>query len=198
MRTRNIVIGAILVLGALLAYSALTGSQKATTKPGPPGSTSRPTSPSDGSIQLVLPIAGGNPITNNSIDAGFVIASAIVENNTDPITKAITNDHLEVTLKNVSTKDITKFETYYSVKDLVTHVSDAYFTKLTGFVLRAGETRTFHFDNTGRIDHYRENNYSVYRTSKNAMQFELTVSAPNFKVQTIIIRKDKGGTEKVD
>ena len=198
MRTRNIVIGAILVLGALLAYSALTGSHNATTKPGPPGSTSRPTSPSDGSIQLVLPIAGGNPITNNSIDAGFVIASAIVENNTDPITKAITNDHLEVTLKNVSTKDITKFETYYSVKDLVTHVSDAYFTKLTGFVLRAGETRTFHFDNTGRIDHYRENNYSVYRTSKNAMQFELTVSAPNFKVQTIIIRKDKGGTEKVD
>ncbi len=198
MKTRNIFIGAILAFGALLAYSALTGSNVATTKAGIPGPTSRPISPNGGKIQLVLPISSGNPITNNAIAPGFVIASAIVENNTDPITKIITNDHLEVSLKNVSTKDIAQFETYYSVKDLVTNASDAYFTKLTGFVLRAGETKTFHFDNTGKIDHYRENNYSVYRTSRNAMQIDLTVSAPNYKVQTITIKKDKGGAEKVD
>ena len=198
MKTRNIVIGAFLVFGALLAYTALTGGKSASNKALPPGTKTSTVPQDSGAIQLILPITSGNPITNNATTPGFVIASAIVENNTDPITKIITNDHLEVTLKNVSTKDITQFDTYYSVKDLVTQVSDAYFTKLTGFVLRAGETRTFHFDNTGKMDHYRENNYSVYRTSKNAMQFDLMVSAPNYKVQTKTIKKDKGGTEKVD
>ena len=198
MKKRNIIIGVILAVGVLIAYSVLTGGNNASTKAGTPVSTSSPSSPIGGSIQLVLPISSGNPITNKASAPGFVIASAIVENNIDPITKIITNDHLEVTLKNIASKDISQFETYYSVKDLVTHVSDAYYTKLTGFILKAGETRTFHFDNTGKVDHYRENNYSVYRTSKNAMQFDVTVSAPNFKVQSIIIKKDKGGTEKVD
>jgi hypothetical protein len=198
MKTRNIVIGAFLVFGALLAYTALTGGNNASNKAIPSGTKTSTAAQDTGAIQLILPVTSGNPITNNATAPGFAIASAIVENNTDPITKIITSDHLEVTLKNVASKDIAQFETYYSVKDLVTHVSDAYYTKLTGFVLKAGETRTFHFDNTGKVDHYRENNYSVYRTSKNAMQFDITVSAPSYKVQNISIRKDKGGAEKVD
>ena len=198
MKTRNVVIGAFLVFGALLAYTSLTGSNNASNKVLPPGPNTNTSAKNNDSIKLILPVASGNPITNTATVPGFVIVSAIVENNTDPITKIITNDHLEVTLKNIATKDVTQFETYYSVKDLVTHVSDAYYTKLTGFILKAGESRTFHFDNTGKVDHYRENNYSVYRTSKNAMQFDVTVSAPNYKVQSITIRKDKGGTEKVD
>jgi len=198
MKTRNLVIGAFLVFGALLAYTSLTGSNNASDKVLPPGTKTNTAAKNNDSVKLILPVASGNPITNNATVPGFVIASAIVENNTDPITKTITNDHLEVTLKSIATKDITQFETYYSVKDLVTHVSDAYYTKLTGFILKAGETRTFHFDNTGKGDHYRENNYSVYRTSKNAMQFDVTVSTPNYKVQSITIKKDKGGTEKVD
>lgn len=198
MKTRNVVIGAFIVFGALLAYTSLTGSNNASNKVLPPGTKTNTAAKNTDSIKLILPVASGDPITNNATVPGFVIASAIVENNTDPITKTITNDHLEVTLKNIVSKDITQFETYYSVKDLVTHVSDAYYTKLTGFILKAGETRRFHFDNAGKVDHYRENNYSVYRTSKNMMQFDVTVSAANYKVQTITIKKDKGGTEKVD
>lgn len=201
MKTRNIVMIVVVVIGGLFAYSALTGTTGTKTNTATTATTSATSnvaSQSNGNAQLVLPITTGNPITNNAVAPGFVIASAIVENNTDPITKQITNDHLEITLKNTSAKDITQFETYYSVKDLVANVSDAYYTKLTGFVLKAGETKTFHFDNTGQADHYPENKYSVYRTSKNAMQFDVTISAPNYKIQTITIKKDKGGTEKVD
>jgi hypothetical protein len=198
MKTRNVVIGVFIAFGALLAYNSLTGSNTASNKVLSPGPNTNMADKTNDSTKLVLPVASGNPITNNATVPGFVIASAIVENNTDPITKVITSDHLEVTLKSVASKDITQFETYYSVKDLVTHVGDAYYTKLTGFILKAGGTRTFHFDNTGRIDHYPENNYSVYRTSKNAMQFDVEVSAPGYKVQTITVKKDKGGAEKVD
>lgn len=41
-------------------------------------------------------------------------------------------------------------------KDLVTHGSDVYYTKLTGFVLKAGKTRTFYFDNTAKADHFEK------------------------------------------
>lgn len=200
MKTRNIVISLVVILGGLFAYSALSGKGGTTTAN--VGINTTPTSNSasqnSSATQLVLPTTTGNPITNAAVAPGFVIIGAIVENNTDPLTKKIANDHLEVTLQNTSAKDITQFETYYSVKDLVTNVSDAYYTKLTGFVLKAGETKAFHFDNTGQINHYPENKYSVYRTSKNPMLFDVMVSAPSYKVQMITIKKDKGGAEKVE
>ena len=187
----------VVVVAGLFAYSALSGG-RSTTSGIAPTTSSGTTTPSTGNAQLVLPITGGNPIVNNAVAPGFIIASAIVENNTDPVTKLIVSDHLEVALKNTGTQDITNFETYYSVKDLVSKVSDAYYTKLTGFVLKVGETKTFHFDNTSKTNHYPENKYSLYRTSKNAMQFDLMVSTPTYKPQTITIKKDKGGAEKVD
>jgi hypothetical protein len=200
MKKRNIVISLVVVLGGLVAYSVMTG------KSGIPtanlGITTAPTSNTStqntNPSQLVLPTTTGNPIVNNSVSPGFVIATAIVENNTYLITKQVTNDHLEVTLKNTSAKDITQFETYYVVKDSVANVSDAYYTQLTSFALKAGKTKAFYFDNTGQANHYPENKHSIYRTSRNPMQFDVMVSAPNYQVQTITIKKDKGGTEKVE
>jgi hypothetical protein len=204
MKKRNIIISVALVFLGLLAYSALSGksatptqvSTGGTSSPAPATSSS-PAQPGVAS-QIVLPTTTGNPIVNNATAPGFVITGAIVENNTDPITKQITTDHLEVTLQNTTATDISKFEVYYTVKDAVANVADAYYTKLTGFVLRAGETKAFHFDNSGQPNHFPENKYSVYRTSKNPMLFNVMVSAPNYKVQSITIKKDKGGAEKVE
>jgi hypothetical protein len=204
MNKRHIIISVVLVVGGLLAYSALTGKSA---KHAPVGTgaaatqvpaTSSSPAQSGSASQMVLPTTTGNPIVNNSIAPGFVISGAIVENNTDPVTKKIATDHLEVTLQNTTTTDISQFEVYYTVKDVVANVSDAYYSKLTGFVLKAGETKAFHFDNSGQPNHYPENKYSVYRTSKNSMLFSVMVSAPNYKVQAITIKKDKGGAEKVE
>jgi hypothetical protein len=197
---KSVMIGGLVIAGlGVSAYVAFGGSGTSSKVVNPVASASvTPQPTASAASQRVLPVSGGNPIVNASQVAGFIIKSAIAENNIDPISKKIVTDHLEVTLTNVSAKDISQFEVFYNIKDVVTNVSDSYFSKLSGFVLKAGETKAFHFDNTGQPGHYPENNYSLYRTTKNAMQIDITVSAPLYKVETVSIKKDKGGTEKVD
>jgi hypothetical protein len=197
---KSIMIGGLVIAGlGVSAYVAFGGPGASSTALSSLASASlTPQASTSSAPKEVLPINGGNPIVNDSKVTGFSIKSAISENNVDPISKKIVTDHLEVTLTNVSAKDISQFEVYYSIKDLVTNVLDSYYSKLNGFVLRAGETKAFHFDNIGQADHFPENNYSLYRTTKNAMQIDITVSAPLYKVELVTIKKDKGGTEKVD
>jgi hypothetical protein len=197
---KSIMIGGLIIAGlGVSAYVAFGGPGASSTALNSLASASlTPQASTSSAPKQVLPINGGNPIVNDSKVTGFSIKSAIAENNVDLTSKKIATDHLEITLKNITTKDISQFEVYYSIKDLVTNVSDSYFSKLSGFVLKAGATEAFHFDNTGQPGHYPENNYSLYRTTKNAMQIEVTVSAPSYKVESVTIMKDKGGTEKVD
>jgi hypothetical protein len=197
---KSIMIGGLIIAGlGVSAYVAFGGPGASSTALNSLASASlTPQASTSSAPKQVLPINGGNPIVNDSKVTGFSIKSAIAENNVDLTSKKIATDHLEITLKNITTKDISQFEVYYSIKDLVTNVSDSYFSKLSGFVLKAGATEAFHFDKTGQPGHYPENNYSLYRTTKNAMQIEVTVSAPSYKVESVTIMKDKGGTEKVD
>jgi hypothetical protein len=167
---KSIMIGGLIIAGlGVSAYVAFGGPGASSTALNSLASASlTPQASTSSAPKQVLPINGGNPIVNDSKVTGFSIKSAIAENNVDLTSKKIATDHLEITLKNITTKDISQFEVYYSIKDLVTNVSDSYFSKLSGFVLKAGATEAFHFDNTGQPGHYPENNYSLYRTTKRA------------------------------
>jgi hypothetical protein len=143
----------------------------------------------------VLPIAD-NPINNAATANGLKITSVLVENNEDPATKKTVDDHLEIALENTSANDLTGFEVYYSFADPTDKTTEGYYTKLpTAFTIPAGGTRIVHFDNTGAVDHFPVNKYSLYSTSKNALDVKVTVSAADVAVQTATLKKDAGGAE---
>jgi hypothetical protein len=65
-------------------------------------------------------------------------------------------------------------------------------------VLKAGETKVFHFDTTVAPDHFLENVNSMYRTNTNAKTFDVIISVPGFKIAAVQINKDAGGAEEAD
>ena len=138
-----------------------------------------------------------NPIQNTAIQEGFVISNSLVENNTDKVGKVI-DDHLELALKNTVGKDLADFEVYYAITDTVTNQKEGYYKKLTGFVLKSGETRGVHFDNGTDTGHFKANKDSLYYKSPNKLTFDVTVSSAGYKIQTVQISKDAGGAEQND
>ncbi len=138
-----------------------------------------------------------NPIQNTSTQEGFTIAGSLVENNVDKAGKVI-DDHLELALKNTVGKDLTDFEVYYQITDMVTGQKEGYYKKLTSFVLKSGETQSIHFDGGTEAGHFSANKNSLYYKSPNKMVFDVTVSTPGYKLQTVQISKDAGGAEQND
>ncbi len=138
-----------------------------------------------------------NQIQNTATQEGFVITDSKVENNTDKAGKAV-DDHLELILKNIAGKNLTDFEVYYMITDIVTGQKEGYYKKLTDFVLKSGETQSIHFDNGTDPGHFKVNKDSLYYKSPNKMTFDITVSAAGYKPQTVQISKDAGGTEQND
>jgi hypothetical protein len=63
------------------------------------------------------------------------------------------------------------------------------------FTVPANGDRTAHFDNTGATDHFPVNKYSIYATSKNALDVDVTVSATGAAIATKTAKKDAGGSE---
>ena len=150
--------------------------------------------PSDGPV---LPVAS-NPISNTSTEPGLKIEQVLVENNVNPATGKDAPDHLEIALRNESDKEMSGFEVYYQITDLTTGAKEGYHSKLDGFTIPAGGERVVHFDDTGEPDHYPDNKFSLYHLSRNAMQFDVTVSATGFAPQTASVKKDAGGDENPD
>ncbi len=147
--------------------------------------------------QDIVPGLYANSIKNTSTVSGLKIESGLVENNVDKDGKT-TDDHLELVLKNSSLKDMSNFEAYYTVTDLVDSKKEGYYKKLTGFTLKAGETKTIHFDSKIGENHFGVNKDGLYFTGKNKMQFDVQISSPDFKIATIQIAKDAGGAELKD
>ncbi|MHB1376303.1 MAG: hypothetical protein ACYCXB_02635 [Candidatus Humimicrobiaceae bacterium] len=144
------------------------------------------------------PVFAENPINNNSTNEGFQIVNGIVENNVDPVTKKIASDHLELTLKNTSGKDIKGFEIYYTILDNVTNQKEGYYKNIPDLILKAGETKSIHFDNQSGDGHYSANINSIYTASINAKTFNVIISTSGYKIVSIQINKDAGGNEKAD
>ncbi len=145
----------------------------------------------------VLPVPS-SPIANTATAQTLKIDSVLVENNLDATGKA-TSDHLEVALSNTGTTALTGVEVFYTFTDPTTATTENYYTKLPAdFSIPAGGKRIVHFDDTGAPDHFPVNKFSLYYTSKNAMDVSVTVSAKDAAVQKLDLKKDAGGAEAAD
>ena len=147
--------------------------------------------------QDVVPGLYPNLIKNTATTQGFKITSLMVENNTDASGNPV-SDHLQVTLQNLTSKDLTSFEVYYTITDTVTNKKEGYYKKLSGFILPAGQTQTIHFDNKSGANHFTVNTHSFYFTSSNKLQFTVTVSTPGYAIETAQVTKAAGGAETKD
>jgi hypothetical protein len=191
--------GAIVVLVLFLAVNAQSGSKvskqsntallQPTQNPQPTVSSQNP--------QDIVPGLYSNPIQNASTTEGFVLSQAVVENNVDGSGKPV-DDHLELSLKNTSGKDLTNFEVYYTITDTTNNKKEGYYKKLTGFVLKSGQTKSIHFNNQQGDDDFPVNKNGLYYTSSNKLLFDVEVSTPGYKIQTQQIEKAAGGAETQD
>lgn len=146
----------------------------------------------------VLPVKE-NPIANTSGAPGLEITSVLVENNEDPKTGKGVSDHLEVALSNSGSARLSGFEVFSTFTDRKTKASESYYTKLpASFTIAPGAGRIAHFDDTGATDHFPVNSFSLYSTSRNALDVTVTVSAEGVAVQNTTVKKDKGGAEEND
>ncbi len=196
------IFGVILLIGLAVVNKGGSNQQPTTqslnTPQGSTNTKSAITSPTSQNPQDVVPGLYPNPIQNNSTKEGFIIASAMAENNTDPATGKAVSDHLEITLKNTSNQDLSNFEVYYTITDTQTKKQEGYYKKLTGFILKSGQTQTVNFDNKQGNNHFSANTNSIYYTSANTMSFHVIVSTPGFKPQIIDATKAAGGAETKD
>lgn len=142
----------------------------------------------------VLPVQT-NPIKNASTAPGLKIASVLVENNVDPATKKAVADHLEIQLANTGRTALNGIEVYYEFTDVKTGDHEGYYAKLGGLSITPGAKQSVQFDGTGAPGHYPDDPYSLYNTSKNALDVKVTVSADGVAVQTKSLKKDAGGAE---
>jgi hypothetical protein len=160
-------------------------------------STTTKTATTAKKIARLLPVAK-NPIVNTSETPGLTITGAMVENNEDPVTKKALSDMLQITLENDSTAAMAGFEIYYLMTDVKTKKTEGYYQKLSGLTLSAGETKTIFFDNGTAAGHFLDNKYSLYRSSKNEVTFDIQVSAAGFKPAIGTAKKSVGTTETQD
>ncbi|ADU49172.1 hypothetical protein [Intrasporangium calvum] len=190
-------------VSVLLTAAALTGCASTSTSPPGPGTAaaSASTAPTAGSTaggtSVVLPVTA-NPIANTATDPTLQITYAAVEDNVDPSTKKAISDRLEITLKNTGTKPLTGFEIYYEMTDLTTGTKEGYYQKLDGLTVAAGTEQTIYFDNETGPGHYPENQFSIYRSSTNQVDFTIQVSASGAKIATGTATKSVGTGEKSD
>jgi hypothetical protein len=172
----GLALGALLLTGCVGQKTSTTGTTKTNT---------------------VLPVAS-NPIKTDGTQEGLKITSAMVEDNVDPVTKKAIADRLQVTLENGAATAISDLEIFYTMTDAKTKKSEGYYQKLSGITLEPGKTATVYFDNKTQAGHYPENKYSIYRSSKNQVDFSIMVSAPGYKPATSVAKKSIGTGETVD
>ena len=194
---RRLAAVALVAAVALTACGGSSGSTSSTTAaPGGAGTVTTTTGGTTGGGQ-VLPVKA-NPITNTATAQTLTINSVLVENNVDDAGQAV-DDHLEITLSNSGTTDLSNVEVFTTYTDPTAGTTESYYTNLpSSFTVPAGGTRVVHFDNTGATDHFPVNKYSLYATSVNALDVEVIVSADGAAVQTATIQKDAGGAETPD
>ena len=155
-----------------------------------------PDSDGDGQNDLAdqQPMFADNPIQESSTTAGFTISGLLVENNVDA-SGADVADHLEFKVNNTSTTDLTGFEIYYTLTDQVTGTAQGYYRTLPDLSVKAGETQTIHFDNTGQPNHFSVNPNSAFYTDVNALNLDVTLHVAGFAPQTGSVAKDPAGAE---
>lgn len=145
----------------------------------------------------VLPVTA-NPIANTSTAKSLTIDSVLVENNVDATGKAV-DDHLEVALSNTGATPLTGLEFFYTFTDPTAKLSESYYAKLPSNIsIPAGGKQVVNFDNSGTPGSVPVNEFSLYATSKNALDVKVVASATGTAVTTATVKKDAGGAEAAD
>ncbi len=200
-RSMTTVTVAMIAGGALLAGCSSTSSgTSATDKLGAAmaaASASPNQSPSGTGTPMLLPVQA-DPIVNTSPAPVLQVLQAVAENNVDPATGNVIGDRLQLTLHNSGATALTGFEVYYTMTDAVTKASEHYYQRLAGLSIPAGSSNTIFFDGKSGAGHYAENQFSIYRSSPNQVDFAIEVSAKGAKLATATAVKSKGTAEKVD
>lgn len=124
--------------------------------------------------------------------APIKVVGALVENNVNAA------DHLEITLTNTGKAPLQNFDVYYTIKDQVTSAKEGYYLKLKGFTISPGATQTLHFDNKKGANHFGINKNGLYGTSKNGLDFAVSLHAQGFAPVQIPVQKSKGTAELAD
>ncbi len=172
-----------------LLVSACSGTSTTAASPGPAGA-----SVSAGGE--VVPVKS-NPISNTATVPSLAIAKVQVENNTDAGGKAV-SDHLQLDLRNTGTTALSGFEVFYTFADPAAGKKESYYLKLpAGFTIPAGATKTANFDNAGGSGHFPVNKFSLFNTSKAALDVTVEVSATGAAPVTGTAKKGPGGSENI-
>ena len=185
------VLGAAVLVATLAACSAPTAAS-----PSAPSATNAATASSADS-NIVLPV-DANPIANQAAHPDLAVVSAAVEDLVDPSTGQAIDDRLMLTLKNNGSSDLSNLEVYYTMTDAVTGASESYYQALTGFTLAAGAEDYVYFDNKTDPGHFPENQFSLFRSSVNQVDFTIMVSADQSGIAQATTFKSEGTGEKVD
>ena len=185
------VLGAAVLVATLAACSAPTAAS-----PSAPSATTAATASSADS-NIVLPV-DANPIANQAAHPDLAVVSAAVEDLVDPSTGQAIDDRLMLTLKNNGSSDLSNLEVYYTMTDAVTGASESYYQALTGFTLAAGAEDYVYFDNKTDPGHFPENQFSLFRSSVNQVDFTIMVSADQSGIAQATTFKSEGTGEKVD
>ncbi len=101
-------------------------------------------------------------------------------------------------MRNDTTSELSSFEIYSVMTDVTTGQSEAYYQALPGFTLAAGATGTLSFDGENGPGHFPENTFSLYRSSKNQVDFTIEVSAAGVQVANAAATKGSGGGDAAD
>ncbi|TFC08002.1 hypothetical protein [Cryobacterium mannosilyticum] len=145
----------------------------------------------------VLPVES-NPITNTSTTPGLTIMSAAAEDNADPAAGKAIADRLQVMVGNTTSQPLTNVETYYVMTDATTGAQEAYYLALDGLTLAPNSETMISFDNETGAGHYPENKFSLYRSSKNQVDFTIQVSAGGVQAANGTATKGAGTGEQPD
>lgn len=139
------------------------------------------------------PVYTDNLITESSTSVlPIEITDARVEDNA-------TADHLEISMKNTGTSDLSNFDMYYTITDKVTGDKEAYYQKLENLTVKAGDTVTIHFDNNiSEANHYYGNMNGLYGTSSNGLTFDIQLHSAGYAPLGFTVDKADGTAEVAD
>lgn len=190
---------AISIIAALASCSSNTSASVGAASSAAQGTqnSGAGTTQNNANPSVVLPV-DTNPIVNNLTNLDLKIVNAAVEDLLDPVTGKAIDDRLMLTLKNTGSTELSNFEVFYQMTDVTTGATESYYQKLDGFSLAAGSQDYVYFDNKTDPGHYPENQFSLFRSSQNQVDFQITVSSDGAAIATATATKAVGTGEKVD
>ncbi len=110
-----------------------------------------------------------------------------------------TDDHLEITMKNTGTTNLSDFDIYFTITDKLDGTQEAYYVTLTNLVVNAGESATIHFDNDlAQANHYIGNMNGLFGTSANGLTFDIQLHAAGYQPMSFKTEKATGTAEVAD